>query len=144
MKPITKKGYITVRDCHRQDEGEEKKFTESRNVCEFLVYPDRYEIKYIESASVMGDCYTTLTVLPSRVSMLRGGLYRTSMIFEKGKRHVCAYQTEYGAMSLGILTKTLKIDIGDSGGSINMVYSIDNNGRFFSESELIINVETED
>ncbi len=144
MKPITKKGYITVRDCHRRDEGEEKNFTETRNTCEFLIYPDKYEIKYIESASVMGDCYTTLTVLPDRVSMLRGGLYRTSMIFEKGIRHVCIYNTEYGSMSLGILTKRLLIEVGDGGGLINMVYSIDNNGRAFSESELIINIETED
>ena len=49
MKPVTKKGYITVRDSHRRDESEMKEFTESRNVCEFLIYPDRYEIKYIEN-----------------------------------------------------------------------------------------------
>ncbi|MBR4450315.1 MAG: DUF1934 domain-containing protein [Clostridia bacterium] len=144
MKPVTKKGYITVRDSHRRDESEIKEFTESRNVCEFLIYPDRYEIKYIESASAMGDCFTTLTVGDGRVTMLRGGLYRTSMIFEKEKRHVCVYETEFGSMALGIFTKHLTAGIGDDGGEIHLVYSIDNNGRFFSESELIITVETED
>lgn len=69
----------------------------------------RIEIRY-EETELTGmegavTCISFDKKSPGIISMMRGGTVYTVMIFEEGKRHICAYETNIMPFELCILTK---------------------------------------
>ncbi len=77
----------------------------------------------------------------SRVTLMRGGSDSTRLILENGKRHLCQYDTEYGNMMIGIFTNKLNSDLNDTGGSLEVSYTLDVNSAISSLNELSITVK---
>lgn len=69
----------------------------------------RIEIRYEETVLTgMEGAVTCISFdkkSPGIISMMRGGTVYTVMIFEEGKRHICAYETNIMPFELCILTK---------------------------------------
>ena len=87
---------------------------------------DKYCITYEESELTgMKGTTTTLTVDGKRVTLIRSGAANSQFIFEKGARHVCFYETPYGAFSIGVRTGAINVDIGDREGHISAEYLLD-------------------
>lgn len=60
-----------------------------------------------------------------KAEMTKGfGKYRSELIMEPGKKHLCAYQTPYGAITMGIHTSSVEADLNEDGGTIKIVYNI--------------------
>ena len=60
--------------------------------------------------------YTSvLKVEPGKVTMMRSGS-STRLILEKGRRHLCLYDTGYGTLTLGVFTSELSTSLGEAGG----------------------------
>ena len=75
---------------------------------------DAYYITYKESELTgMDGTTTTVKVQDKKVTILRFGTNNTQLIFEKGKHHVCCYDTMYGAISVGVWAQNVKIDLDD-------------------------------
>lgn len=90
-----------------------------------------YFVTYKES-KVTGMDGTTTTLKINQdglVTLTRFGSVNTQFIFEKGQKHTSYYDTNYGTFVVGILTKSVNIDIDDSGGEVRVNYNIeiDNN-----------------
>ncbi len=68
---------------------------------------------------------TTLKVQGKKVTLLRFGANTSQLIFEKGQRHVCCYDTMYGVISVGVWTNDVVVDIDENGGEIFADYIID-------------------
>ena len=47
------------------------------------------------------------------------------MVFEEGRRHLSMYDTPYGSLAVGINTRKMRYDLGNSGGSIEINYAIE-------------------
>ena len=45
---------------------------------------------------------------PGLVTMMRHGTVNTILVFEKGKRHICTYQTEYMPFEICVFTKEVR------------------------------------
>ncbi len=87
---------------------------------------------------------TTLKLESStRVSMMRYGAQGavSNLIVEKGVRHQCAYQTEYGIMTIGVLGDRIQNSMTDQGGSCLFQYTLDVNTALASENEVKILVK---
>lgn len=91
---------------------------------------DKYYITYKESEMTgFSDTTTTVKVEGDRVTLIRFGANNSQLVFEKGQRYVGHYDTPYGAFTIGVMPNNVLIDIDDSGGQINVNYSIEiNNG----------------
>ena len=64
--------------------------------------------------------YTSvLKVEPGKVTMMRSGS-STRLILEKGRRHLCLYDTGYGTLTLGVFTSELSTSLGEAGGRIDI------------------------
>lgn len=69
---------------------------------------------------------------PGLVTMLRTGAVTTALVFEKGKRHICVYQTPY--MPFEVCVHTLAVDNrlvsadGKIGGTLGLDYVIEIRG----------------
>lgn len=103
-----------------------------------------YYICYDESeATGYAGAKTTLKVEGDRcVTMRRNGEnMRSQLIIEKGSRHQCAYDTGYGAVTLGISGDEIVARLDDNGGHLKVNYTLDINTNTVSENELVIQIE---
>ena len=76
-----------------------------------------------------------------RVTLIRNGQQRSRLILEKGKRHLCHYDTGFGTMMVGVFADRIKSDLDDSGGSLEVSYSLDINSGLKSLNEIFINIK---
>ena len=66
---------------------------------------------------------------------------RSQLIIEKGARHQCFYNTDYGSMTLGISGDEIHSQLDDCGGQLDVRYTLDINASMASENELSVNVK---
>lgn len=110
----------------------------------FGIKDGSYFISYEESRllEVDGDVKTTLYIKPDNsVVMQRNGAYSSRMVIEKGVRNNCFYVTPMGELSLGIFGEKVKTAFSESGGSIDMNYTIDTNLQLLSRNSVNISVK---
>lgn len=87
---------------------------------------DDYYITYKESELTgMEGTTTTIKVQGKKVTLIRFGTNNTQLIFEKGRHHMCCYDTLYGAITVGVWTNLVTVEIDENGGEIFADYSID-------------------
>lgn len=75
---------------------------------------------------------------PSCVTLTRGEDAASAMVWEKGKRHTCEYQTPYGVLPLGLTAKNVAVALDDNGGKVVLAYILDQNEQPVSANILEI------
>lgn len=103
-----------------------------RNGSYFITYKETEATGYV-------GCTTTVKVEgENRVSMLRFGPAASQLIIEKGRRHVCHYETGHGALDLGIAAEDIDSRLTDEGGSVDFSYTLDVDTAMISRN--IVNI----
>lgn len=82
--------------------------------------------------------HTEIVIDGDTVTMKKDGSIATKMIFEKGVRHNGKYVTPVGALSVGVNTNDVVIDIEDGSGKILLEYDLDFNMGFLAKNKLEI------
>lgn len=102
---------------------------------------DTYFITYKESeVTGMEGTTTTLKVTDGVVTLMRFGAVNSQLIFQQGQKHVCHYDTAYGAFTIGVFASEVNINVDDSGGEISVDYQleIDNNKSGYNDFHMLI------
>ena len=73
------------------------------------------------------------------VTMSRSG-YSTRLILEKGRRHLCLYDTGFGSLTVGVYTSRLDVDLDDTGGKLEIAYTLDVDSNLSSQNLLSVEV----
>lgn len=109
-----------------------------RNGSFFITY------KETETTGYAG-CVTTVKVEDSqKVSMLRFGSAPSQLVIEKGRRHVCHYETGYGSLSLGVAADEIESRLSDKGGTVRFSYLLDVDAAAISRNTVKITVKPAD
>lgn len=80
-----------------------------------------------------------LKVEPGRVTMSRSGT-DTRLVLEKGKRHLCFYDTGFGGLSVGIFTSDLESSLSRRGGTLSVKYTLDIDSALSSSNEIEVRI----
>ncbi len=89
-----------------------------------------------------GDVTTTITVDSSNVvDVMRSGKNTSRLTVEKGRRHLCNYDTGYGCLMIGLYGEQIKSRLSENSGEILMRYTLDVNSEYQSLNELKVNFE---
>ncbi len=98
-------------------------------------------ILYKEYDEDNASAYRTalLKVEPGMVTMSRSGS-PTRLILEKGRRHLCLYDTGLGSLTVGIYTSQLDVDLNESGGTLEIAYTLDVDSNLSSQNQLHVEV----
>lgn len=109
----------------------------------FVKRNDSYFITYQESeATGYKDCITTVKLDgPNKVSMLRFGPTPSQLVIEKGRRHVCHYDTGAGALSLGVAADEIDAHLTSHGGRLKFSYMLDVDAENISRNIVDITVK---
>ena len=99
-----------------------------------------YYIVYKETeATGYEGCTTTVKVAEDarKVSMLRYGKVPSQLIIEKGTRHLCHYETGYGAISLGVAADVIEHELTEEGDKLKFSYTLDSGAENFISRNLV-------
>lgn len=88
----------------------------------FVTY-DETEVTGLEGTT------TTLEIENNKVTLLRSGQNNSQLIFERGQRHLCCYETPFGSFTIGITSNKVDIDLTEDGGVIAAQYQIEINNN---------------
>lgn len=122
---------ISLKSTAHRDEAAEDEIMSMLTSGQLEVDDNRAVIRYEESIdeSVPPQKVEVL-VEDESVTMNREGVYSTQMVFRLGCRYEGQYHTPYGDMDLALYCTRLGYDLGDDGGSLELSYQLDINGRF--------------
>ena len=102
----------------------------------------RYTISYEESELTGLEGTTTVVRVDGpRVTLLREGSINSQMVFEEGQRHLSMYETPYGSLSVGILTRRMRSTLGEAGGDLEIDYAIEIDHRLAGQNIFRMNVK---
>ena len=73
------------------------------------------------------------------VTMMRSGSVNTILVFEEGKRHICAYQTPYMPFEICVFTKSVKNTLLDDG-KIELDYIVEIRGAQAERTQFKIEI----
>lgn len=109
-----------------------------RNGSFFITYQETETTGY-------AGCITTVKVEDSqKVSMLRFGSAPSQLVIEKGRRHVCHYETGHGSLSLGVAADEIESRLSDKGGTVRFSYLLDMDTASISRNTVKITVKPAD
>lgn len=92
----------------------------------------RIELSYDETELTGMEGSTTVLSfqkgVPGVLTMIRYGAVSTALIFEEGKRHICAYDTKIMPFEICIHTKRVHNHLTMDGGSVELDYLVEIHG----------------
>ena len=103
--------------------------------------PDGARFSYMESELTgLGGTRTDFHIRPEEVILSRRGTVNAQMVFRRGEKQKFRYQTDFGALSMGVNTHRLECDMDEHGGDMEIEYDLHFNQSFLSRNRFIINV----
>ena len=125
----------------QESEGEENS-VELMTRGSFVRRGGSYYISYRETEATGYEGCTTTVKLDrmGKVSMLRYGPMPSQLVIEKGRRHICHYDTGQGSITMGIAADEIVADLNERGGRLQFSYNLDINANLFSKNTVNITV----
>ena len=112
----------------RMEQGDESDTVQLMTRGSFVCRGGSFFISYKESQTTGYEgCTTTVKVAKdeSKVSLTRFGPAAGQLVVEKGTRHLCHYDTGYGALTLGVAADEIHSRLTDEGGEVEFSYTLD-------------------
>ncbi|MBC7765870.1 MAG: DUF1934 domain-containing protein [Hyphomonadaceae bacterium] len=114
---------ISVIGQHHMDDDTDQ--TELMTQGDFYKKGAHYYAVYKETMMTgMQGTTTTLKIGTHKLSLMRFGTTNTQMIFEKGQRHSCHYDTAHGMFTMDIFAHQVDIAVDENGGEIKVSYDM--------------------
>ena len=115
-----------------KDLTDESETVEMRTAATLTEKDGRIELAYDETELTGMEGSTTVLSFeesaPGVLTMLRYGAVSTALVFEEGKRHICAYETPYMPFEICIQTKTVRNRMTMDGGTVELDYLVEIHG----------------
>ena len=100
-----------------------------------------YSITYDESELTGLDGTTTmLEIDKDRIVLSRRGNVDSQLVFEQGKKHMGFYETMFGAFTVGVSTRKISSTIADTGGNIEIDYTVEVDHALAGQNNFRLNV----
>ena len=109
----------------------------------YMIKKDHCYIGYKEYEEKNPNDYSDnlIKVENDMVTITRKGTMKSQLMLEKGKRHQCVYQTPMGDLMIGVYTKSMKSTLTETGGTLEVSYTLDFNTDLMSENSFKVTVE---
>lgn len=144
--------YTGTMDAEIQRDGEEAEEIETQddeieviNVGTYSVVNGKEYVRYEEVYDDSQERSSSMIKIDGdSVEVTKKGVVSTKMKFTMGSKNMTYYQTPYGNMSLGIITKKLEIERTEDTISIYLVYGMEVNCEHLSDCDMQITITTKE
>lgn len=86
------------------------------------------------------DTTTTIKVSEDSVSMTRKGKYSSRMVFRRGEKRLCSYNTPYGVIPVGVNPISMESRLDENGGDVDIEYILDIDNSEYLKNRLKLTV----
>ena len=108
MESVKKDAVISVRGRQELDDPETD-IISLVTTGRFYRKNDCYYVCYDETELTgMKGTKTTVKVMPDTVIVRRTGLYPSQLVFERGRRHMSLYDTDFGRLTVAVATESIE------------------------------------
>lgn len=102
----------------------------------------RAAIEYMESELTgMRGTRTAFSVEPDSVMITRSGTVNMHMLFEAGRKNYFNYETPYGTMTMGVDTQSIKNELHERGGRLEVRYIMDLGSSVVTRNKFEIDIK---
>ncbi|MDO5339983.1 MAG: DUF1934 domain-containing protein [Eubacteriales bacterium] len=144
--------YTGTMDEEIQQDGEETEVIETQDDEVEVINIGTYSVvngkEYVRYEEVYDDSQersrSIIKIDGESVEVTKKGVVSTKMVFERDRKNMTYYQTPYGSMSLGIITKNLEIERTEDTISIYLVYGMEVNCEHLSDCDMQITITTKE
>ena len=122
------------------EDEEKEEFVELMPRGQFVQKGGSYYITYKETETTGYEgCTTTVKVADDarKDSLLSYGKQSSQLLIAKGTRHLCHYETGYGAVSLGVAADVIEHALSEEGGKLKFSYTLDSGAENFISRNLV-------
>ncbi|MBC5658452.1 DUF1934 domain-containing protein [Anaerosacchariphilus sp. NSJ-68] len=106
----------------------------NRNGKHYILYDEVVE-------GLSGHISNRIKISGDSVEVTKKGLTNTQLIFEKGKKHMTRYQTPYGILNLGVLTRDVQVREEDALIGVKVEYILEVNEQHLAECTIEMQVK---
>ena len=106
----------------------------NRNGKHYILYDEVVE-------GLSGHISNRIKISGDSVEVTKKGLTNTQLIFEKGKKHTTRYQTPYGILNLGVLTRDVQVREEDALIGVKVEYILEVNAQHLAECTIEMQVK---
>ena len=106
----------------------------NRNGKHYILYDEVVE-------GLSGHISNRIKISGDSVEVTKKGLTNTQLIFEKGKKHMTRYQTPYGILNLGVLTRDVQVREEDALIGVKVDYILEVNEQHLAECTIEMQVK---
>lgn len=125
---MSKKFSVLIRGLQSYAGDQENTDIELVSECEFYESDGVYFCEYEESEITgLGGTKTIIEIADDYVSLTRRGTVNSQMLFVEGRKTTSIYAMPFGELTIDIHTKSLKTNVNEDGGTLNVDYIIDIN-----------------
>lgn len=140
MAKIKKDVIISIKGIH-ETEGRIGEGVEFVTAGEYCSDGDMTTFSYEESELTgLEGTRTFFKVEKDMVTLTREGTVTAQMVFEEKKKHLFAYETPFGATTMGVDTRSIVSKLGENGGNLEIKYSVDMDNAVISRNTFKINI----
>ena len=106
----------------------------NRNGKHYILYDEVVE-------GLSGHISNRIKISGDSVEVTKKGLTNTQLIFEKGKKHMTRYQTPYGILNLGVVTRDVQVREEDALIGVKVEYILEVNEQHLAECTIEMQVK---
>lgn len=97
-----------------------------------------HSLDYSETSEDGESVTTIITVDGGMVSVERTGQAPGCLTVEQGRRHLCSYETGFGALMIGLYGEEIASRFDENSGEIHMRYTLDINSQYQGRNDLTV------
>ncbi|MFP4697790.1 MAG: DUF1934 domain-containing protein [Eubacteriales bacterium] len=138
---------MTTKDVIVSVKGIQKDFVENDSVevittGQLYKKNSKYYINYVDSdLFIKSETKTTIKIAKDKIDIIRFGGSNTHMIFETNKKHMTHYDTPFGALLIGVITKNISFKEKDNSLELKVNYQLEINNGFVGENSFEVKVQ---
>ena len=106
-----------------------------RNGKHYIMYDETIEDSKAEVKNI-------LKISDNSVELIKSGGYNAHLIFEKSKRNMSCYETDFGSLMLGFHAKNIEINNNENEINVFIEYSVEMNYEHVSDNKLSMNIQS--
>lgn len=102
----------------------------------------RHYVIYDEMIDGTGAIKNTIKIGNEAVDVIKSGITRSHMTFEKQKTNISCYVTPYGQMMVGVNTNNIEVDESENKLLVKVDYTLDVNYEEMSRCRLVMDIQS--
>ncbi|MCP1110302.1 uncharacterized beta-barrel protein YwiB (DUF1934 family) [Lachnospiraceae bacterium PF1-21] len=109
---------------------------------EYYFRRDKHYILFEEFAPGTKEAiHSKLKLSPDKIEIIKGGHYNTRIVFERERMNMSHYNTPYGDLMIGTMTKQLSLQVEEEEIEAKVLYSLEINDEWAADCNVNIHVK---